>query len=306
MQEITLQPLSSIQYQPNIVIAILLGIYTGHDCRFIINKGELGSSEPNFNKFIDTLIDSVKIKNLYPLIDKIEDRNAITLKVDGFRFDPKVQREVEYKHYYREMLKDYVEKFHSDSLTDSLVNLPSWKTLYNNFLNSIDRSCILKDYKMNGLEFIQLIAYFVVNHDIGVRWIKILPKFNENDDILADSSWEVTMSLSLYSFIHNIEERKAKKEESKAKKLIKYTAKEVKFINYVEENIGYESLRIEPEEVLEVLNPDGHAEGIPCKNPKKYVSNFISRLNKKYLYNTGRKLIECKEFRNCYVALNNF
>ena len=307
MEDITLQPLDSRQYQPNIVIAILLGIYSSRDNRFVIYKDKLGSSEQYFNKFIDAIIDTVKIKNLYPLIDKIEDKDTITLKIDGFRYDQNAQREVFYTQYFKEMFKDYLDNLRADSLKSKFINMPSWKTLDEKFINTIDTSCILSDYKLQGLQFIQLIAYHILNSGIRFNWFELKHKFTENDDILADTSWEVHMSLRLNNLFPDTKNKKEEEEtQIETKKLVKYSAKEMLFMKYVEDHMGYDGLRIQPDEVLEALNPDGHIDGVICKNPNKYVSNFISRLNKKYLHNKGQRFVAYKEFLNSYYISNIF
>ena len=64
--------------------------------------------------------------------------------------------------------------------------------------------------------------------------------------------------------------------------------------------------KIPPEDILETLNTEWYENSKIYKNYKKYVSNFVSRLNKKYVHNTGHKLFESKDFKDCYYAPNYY
>lgn len=300
MKEITLLSLDSIQYQPNIVIAILLALYSSHTHTWVIRKSMLGTNEPYFNKFIDTLIDNVKIKNLYPLIDKIEDKDTITLKIDGFRYDQSVQREIQYTKYFSDMFKKYCNYFKEDWLENSEKNMPSWKTLSSDFINSIDTTCNLNDYKIFTLKYIQVIAYYVIYEGLYINYFKIEPNLEEGSNIIEDSSWKIRISLSVKYFISYIQRKEKEAQEIKSRKKLNYSARELKLIYYVKQSMEYKGCRISPEEILEAISPDGDMSSVNTTNRYKFVSNFVSKLNKKYLHNTGRKLFSAKEFKDCY------
>ena len=305
MKEICLDKIDSMRYQPNIVIAILLALYSKVNNTLIISKMNLGANEQYFNSFIETLINTIKISN-YPLIDKVEDSDTVTLKVEGTRFDIKSEREILYKQTLTEYLTKYIEYFRQDMLSDDIRNMPSWETYATNFINDIDTTCNLNNYKMFTLEHIQPIAYYVIKNKLYLNEIDILPNLTANADILEDSSWTIKLVLSLKNFIKSLAKKEAIEEELKTKKKLKYSARELKLINYINEHMDYDYCRIAPEEALEVISPDraSHPQIYNKSDSRKFVSNFIHRLNKKYEYNTGHKLIVSKEFKDCYIIPN--
>jgi len=310
MNEIVLRPFYWCNYQPNIVIAIFLKLYCNNT--LVISKENLGSCETLFNGFIAKLMDSIQIDNMYleenesaiSLISKKEDNDKFVLYIDKDKYTMFANKKITYRDHFLQKFRTYLNSLRNNELKDYTKNQPSWSTLSKGFIKEIDTTCILQDYKLFGLMYIQVVANYILNHAIGINWININPNLKDNCDILDDSSWNVSLSISLKNFMQKAKD--GNYIEPDTNKPIKYTARELKFINYLKDNVGSESYRIEQNEILEALNPDGHIDGIVCKNPRKYVSNFISRLNKKYLHNTGHKLIECKEFRNCYVVFNTF
>ena len=300
MKEITLLSLDSIQYQPNIVIAILLALYSSITHTLVISKKNLGTNEQYFNRFIEILVNTIKIRDLYPLIDKVESKDCVTLKVDGFRYDHKTQRKIQYTTFLSEMIKRYCNLFREDSLVSKTKNMPSWKTLSSDFINSIDTTCNLNDYKVFDMKHIHTIAYYVTTENLRIRDFVIEPNLKENSDILEDSSWNIVVSLLIKYFLSYIEKKEKFVEEVKSRKKLDYTARELKLLAYVKQNMEYEGCRISPEEILEAISPDGDMSSVNTTNRYKFVSNFVSKLNKKYLHNTGRKLFSAKEFKDCY------
>lgn len=300
MKEICLDKIDSMRYQPNIVIAILLALYSSITHTLVISKKNLGTNEQYFNRFIEILVNTIKIRDLYPLIDKVESKDCVTLKVDGFRYDHKTQRNIQYTTFLSEMIKRYCNLFREDSLVSKTKNMPSWKTLSSDFINSIDTTCNLNDYKVFDMKHIHTIAYYVTTENLRIRDFVIEPNLKENSDILEDSSWNIVVSLLIKYFLSYIEKKEKFIEEVKSRKKLDYTARELKLLTYVRQNMEYEGCRISPEEILEAISPDGDMSSVNTTNRYKFVSNFVSKLNKKYLHNTGRKLFSAKEFKDCY------
>lgn len=311
MSEIVINPIDSKFYQPNIVIAIFLCLYKSEIVK--LSKKHLGTYEADFHDFIDKLINSVKIDkytNLYEnhekvsLISKEEDNDYITLFIDKNKHTGVGREKVNYTKHFARLFKKYLNLLRTDSLIDEVKNMPSWETLSNNFKNSIDKTCNLKDYKIYDLGQIQAIAYYRLNNEIGVTSIEVEPTPHGDSFTLEDSSWNIKITLSLKNFFKYLNYHETKPVKKEPIEPIKYSARELEVITLVHDSMEEEGCKIAPEDILDTLNPDWRGNPNRYKNSKKYVSNFISRLNKKYLHNTGHKLFDGKDFRDCYYAYN--
>ena len=85
--------------------------------------------------------------------------------------------------------------------------------------------------------------------------------------------------------------------ENEEKNKAKYSIREQKILDLVEHHIEINDLYIAPEDLIDMIDDKGNK---PYEKQKKYISNFISRLNKKYMVNTGRKRFCGKIFNGVY------
>ena len=311
MSEIVIKPIDSKFYQPNIVIAIFLCLYKSEIVK--LSKKHIGTYEVEFHDFIDKLINSVKIyKSPYlygnyeelTLISKEEDNDNITLFIDKNKHTGVNKNKVSYTKHFSRLLKKYLTLLKTDNLHDEVRNMPSWETISSNFINEIDKTCNLKDYKIFDLKHIQAITYYKLNNELGLTKIELEPMLNNSNDILKDSSWNIKITLSLKNFFKFLNYHETKPVKKEPIEPIKYSARELEVIILVHDSMEEEGCKIAPEDILDTLNPDWRGNPDRYKNPKKYVSNFISRLNKKCLHNTGHKLFDGKDFKDCYFAYN--
>jgi hypothetical protein len=145
-----------------------------------------------------------------------------------------------------------------------------------------------------------------LKQNISIKSIELIPKLDNNSDILEDGAWNIRLVLSLKQFMKKLREKEGIEKELKTKKKIDYSAREYELMKYIEDNMDYEGCKISPEEVLEIINPDRASHCMFHEKAKldKYVSNFISRFNKKYFNNNGRKLFVTKAFKDSYFVPN--
>lgn len=313
MNEIVINSINSKCYQPNIIIAIFLILYKSAE--IIFYKKHLENSEAEFTDFIDKLINSVKVNKYFSysgdkeylhIISKKENDISITLYIDKNKYHDLNYEKISYIQQFSLYFKKYLSLLKTDDLHDEIRNMPSWETLSTNFINSIDKSCNPKDYKIFGVEHIQAIAYYMVNNVLKVKKIEIAPNPHNNSNFLEDVSWNIKITLSLKMFFKYFKYNNSKSLIIEQVEPIKYSIKERKIIELVHREMSEDGCKIPPEDILETLNTEWYENSKIYKNYKKYVSNFVSRLNKKYVHNTGHKLFESKDFKDCYYAPNYY
>ncbi len=312
MNDIVINSLESEYYQPNILIAIFIALYKSAE--ITLSKKNLGNFEVEFNNFINEVINSVKIytcskysydEKCLPAISKRENEYSVTLYIDKNKYAQLYNgKEISYIQQFSLYFKKYLNLLKKDELRDEVINMPSWETLSTNFLNSIDKRCNLKDYKIFGFEHLQAIAYYMVYNNLKVKKIEIEPLFHNNNNILEESSWNVKITLSLKMFFKYFSYNNSKPLTIEKITPQKYSLKEQIIINLVHEYMREDGCKIPLEDILEKINPDWDENSKIYKNYKKYVSNLISRLNKKYLHNMGHKLIQGKDSQGYFIAYN--
>ena len=311
MNEIVINSINSKCYQPNIVIAIFLILYKSAE--IIFYKKHLENSEAEFTDFIDKLINSVKVNKYFSysgdkeylhIISKKENDISITLYIDKNKYHDLNYEKISYIQQFSLYFKKYLSLLKTDDLHDEIRNMPSWETLSTNFINSIDKSCNPKDYKIFGFEHIQAIAYYMVNNALKVKKIEIAPNPHNNSNFLEDVSWNIKITLSLKMFFKYFNYNNSKSLTIEQVTQQRYSLKEQIIINLVHEYMREDGCKIPLEDILEKINPDWDENTKIYKNYKKYVSNLVSRLNKKYLHNMGHKLIQGKDSQGYFIAYN--
>lgn len=278
-------------YLPNVLIAIL-----GKLCITSFNNYiSIEVKQDDLKQDLKTELEEFFTLNGKCLIDFTEEDNTIILNL-------KQNDYVLVKHLYlgdervvcddfiKDYVKEYVKELMRDELIDENVNKDSWRTISERFLKSIDTTKNAHDYKIFSLEYSPVIVAYSLNKFINIS--KIFLRYTSNNvmNIWDDAGWEVKFVLSLNPLIRKIKGNNGEYTEN-------YTPKEQKVLNLVEHYVSNGESYITPEEILDVLYGE---KRINYKERRKYLSNFISRLNKKVVANTGHRLFEWKCFNDVY------
>lgn len=282
-----IQSFESNYYQPNIFIAILLGLYLDWYNIFTIDISE-NPTDIQIENFVKELESAFNVNGV-PLVKILKD--SISIKITINQHDSVLDtygNKIECKKFIENYLKKYTDYFERELLEDEFINRPSWKTLSTRFINSIDKECNLNNYKIFTLEHMQVITTYCFKRLVYLKQLIIRPIIEENTNLHDYKYWKVRCILSVKPLIRMLN---GKIKEHK----VKYSAREQQLLDYIE---TYSENKISPEDLLDIIIPG--EDFIEYSSKKKYLSNFISRLNKKFLANTGYKRFSGKVFNDVY------
>ena len=294
-----IQSLDSKFYQPNIFVAILLGLYATRENSITIIK----NNEPKLKVFIEDLKVAFLV-NGKSLVNFIEDDSSvkISIKTDDFVLKNKHSylsnlniddefENISCKEFFKDYVKRYAKSFYEDNLEDEHENKLSWETCATSFIDSIDKKYNLNDYKIFDIKSIHVILVYCDKKLINGVKIELTPKKVSKKSLYDDSAWDVKLTVGLKTLIRSI------KGETEPVKF-KYTDRELRVLEEIQQYLHDEVPAINPEELIDLIDLQGYRD---YAKSKKYLSNFISRLNKKFYKNTGHKRFKEKVFNDNYL-----
>ena len=280
-------------YQPNILISMLLGLYADKN-----NSLSIEVTQEDALKAIETKIINAFTVNGKSLIEITKNNNKIILNVNKNDIieckhsicDIVMKENIKCKQFIERYISDYAHKFKTDGLIDEKINIDSWDTISKKFIDSIDIEKNPNDYKIFDIKYAPVILVYYFDKKIYLSKIELKYISKDYTNIFDSNYWEIKYVLGIKSLLRIIN-------GDKEKTITKYSIREQKILDLVEHHIELNDLYIAPEDLLDIIDDKGTKT---YEKQKKYISNFISRLNKKFMANTGQKRFCGKIFNDVY------